>query len=459
MRAVRAVRRVPPVRAWPYLAKWIVLGIVIGAIAGLGAIVLHECLRLATAVLLGRVAGYRPPSVAADGGAHPASGPLKPWRLPLLVASGALVAGVLVRWLAPEAEGHGTDAAIDAIHHHPKRIRGRVTVVKLVASAITIGSGGSGGTEGPAAQISAGFGSVLARWFGLSDSDARVAVSAGLAAGVGAIFRAPLGGALLGGELLYRSDIEPAMLLPSTIASIVAYLEFGWLLGFTPMLGRSAAYHPGLSHPLDLALFALLGVLAGAIGRAYAWSFYRSIAWFSSRRVPRLLCPAAGGLMVGLLGLLVPGALGTGYGSIQQELGRQALLGTSLWLVLAMPLMKIVTTSLSIGSGGSGGVFGPGMVIGAATGAAVWRVLEPLGLAPHSPAVLVVVGMAACLGTVAHVPIAVTVMAVEVTGSMDVLLPAMIAVFTAAFVVGDATLYRKQLATRADRAALSAPKT
>ncbi len=417
MRGVRAIRRVPPVRAWPYLAKWIVLGIVIGAIAGLGAIVLHECLRLATAVLLGRVAGYQPPSVAADGGAHPASGPLKPWRLPLLVASGALVAGVLVRWLAPEAEGHGTDAAIDAIHHHPKRIRGRVTVVKLVASAIR------------------------------------------LAAGVGAIFRAPLGGALLGGELLYRSDIEPAMLLPSTIASIVAYLEFGWLLGFTPMLGRSAAYHPGLSHPLDLALFALLGVLAGAIGRAYAWSFYRSIAWFSSRRVPRLLCPAAGGLMVGLLGLLVPGALGTGYGSIQQELGRQALLGTSLWLVLAMPLMKIVTTSLSIGSGGSGGVFGPGMVIGAATGAAVWRVLEPLGLAPHSPAVLVVVGMAACLGTVAHVPIAVTVMAVEVTGSLDVLLPAMIAVFTAAFVVGDATLYRKQLATRADRAALSAPKT
>ena len=122
---------------------------------------------------------------------------------------------------------------------------------------------------------------------------------------------------------------------------------------------------------------------------------------------------------------------------------------------MAMPLLKIATTSLSIGSGGSGGVFGPGMVIGAATGAALWRMLEPLGLAPHSPAILVVAGMAACLGAIAHAPIAVTVMAVEVTGSGDVLVPAMIAVFVAALVVGDATLYRKQLATRADHAARS----
>lgn len=202
-------------------------------------------------------------------------------------------------------------------------------------------------------------------------------------------------------------------------------------------------------------LFALLGVLAGGLGRPFAWSFHRTIAWFKNRRrLPRVLRPVVGGLLVGVLGLAVPGALGTGYGSIQLELDRHALLGISLWLVLAMPLAKIATTSLSIGSGGSGGVFGPSMVIGAAAGAAVWRLLEPLGLAPHSPAILVVIGGAACLGAIVHAPVAVTVMAVEVTGSVDILAPAIIAVVAAAAVAGDATLYHSQLGSRADRPAL-----
>jgi chloride channel protein, CIC family len=441
---VRAVRRIPPPRAWPYIPKWGLLGVLIGAVAGVGAIALYGLLQLTTAVVLGGIARYGP-TATADGGAP------RPWLLPLLVASGALVASVLVRWLAPEAGGHGTDEAIDAVHHHPRRVRGRVPYVKLIASVITIGSGGSGGTEGPAAQISAAFGSVLSRLFGLSEADARVAVSAGLASGVGAIFRAPFGGALLGGEILYRNDIDKAMLLPSMIASTVAYFEFGSVYGFTPMFGDGAAIYR-LGRPGDLVLFALLGVLVGLLGRAYAWSFYRTMAWFSHRRrLPGILRPAVGGLLVGALGLAVPGALGTGYGTIQFDLDRGRLLGMSLWLVVAMPLVKIVTTSLSIGSGGSGGLFGPGMVIGAAAGAAVWRLLEPLGLAPGSPAVLVVIGMAACLGAIAHAPVAVTVMAVEVTGSVDVLAPAMVAVLAAVLVVGDATLYRSQLRGRAER--------
>jgi chloride channel protein, CIC family len=441
---LRTVWRIPPPRAWPYIPKWCVLGVLIGAVAGVGAIALYGLLQLTTAVLMGAVTGYGQAATAHGGTA-------RPWLLPPLVASGALVASVLVRWLAPEAGGHGTDEAIDAVHHHPRRIRGRVPYVKLLASAITIGSGGSGGTEGPAAQISAAFGSVLSRLFGLSDADARVAVSAGLAAGVGAIFRAPFGGALLGGEIIYRHDSDKAMLLPSMIASTVAYFEFGSVYGFTPMFAHGAAGYR-LGPPGDMVLFVLLGSLVGLLGRAYAWSFYRTMAWFSRRRrLPGVLRPAVGGLLVGALGLAVPGALGTGYGTIQLELDRDSLLGMSLWLVVAMPLVKILTTSLSIGSGGSGGLFGPGMVIGAAAGAAVWRLLEPSGLAPGSPAVLVVIGMAACLGAIAHAPVAITVMVVEVTGSADLLAPAMLAVLAAVLVVGDATLYRSQLHSRVQR--------
>src|SRR5436190_3104313 len=161
-----------------YLRKWLVLGVVIGVVAGLGAIAFTVALRWATELFLVHVGGYTPPAPAGEGatvgsGSHLA----RPWILPLIVGLGGLISGILVFGLAPEAEGHGTDAAIAAVHHDPKGIRGRVSFVKIVASAITIGSGGSAGREGPTAQISAGFGSMLARWLDLTPADARIAVT------------------------------------------------------------------------------------------------------------------------------------------------------------------------------------------------------------------------------------------------------------------------------------------
>ena len=147
----------------------------------------------------------------------------RPWLLPLVTGAGALIAGIIVFNLAPEAEGHGTDSAIDAIHHKGARLRARVPPIKLIASAITIGSGGSGGREGPAAQISAGFGSLLAQWLRLDVQDRRIAVAAGMGAGIGAIFRAPLGGAVMAAEILYIHDLEVEALIPGLIASIVGY--------------------------------------------------------------------------------------------------------------------------------------------------------------------------------------------------------------------------------------------
>ena len=357
-------------RSATYLRKWVVLGAVIGVVGGLGAIAFYTALEWATQFFLGVLAGYTPPSPAGEGGA-PITDAARPWALPLVVALGGLISGILVFRFAPEAEGHGTDAAIAAYHHHPRGIRARIPAVKLVASAVTIGSGGSGGREGPTAQISAGFGSYLGRLLDLDARDARIAVAVGMAAGIGAIFRAPLGGAVLGAELLYRDDVESEVLVPSFIATIIAYSIFGSVEGFRPIFGAQAQF--GFSNPAQLAWYALIGLVCGAVGLLYINNFYGLMDRFHRWHIPRVLKPAIGGFIVGCIGLVIPGVLGTGYGFVQAGLDRQALLAIPLWMILILPFAKILATSLSIGSGGSGGIFGPGMFIGGMLGAGIWR--------------------------------------------------------------------------------------
>jgi H+/Cl- antiporter ClcA len=367
-----------------------------------------------------------------------------------VVGLGALLGAVLVFRFAPEAEGHGTDAAISAVHHNPRGIRFRAVIVKLVASALTIGSGGSGGREGPTGQISAGFASLLARELDLSPTDARIAVVTGIGSGIGAIFGAPLGGAVLATEILYRDDFEAEALLPSFVASLIGYVIFGATLGFTPLFGFAGSYH--FSDPTHLVWFALIGVLGGLIGLLYAKSFYGLSALSGRLQIPRWIKPPIGGVVVGLIALAIPEVLGTGYGWIQQGLGHQ-LLSLPLWIVIILPFARILATSLSIGSGGSGGIFGPGMVIGAFIGASVWRLFDPaFPSMGHDPAPYVIVGMMCCFGGISRAPLAVMLMVAEMTGSLSILAPAMIAVGLAWFIVrrNDDTIYRSQLKSRAD---------
>jgi chloride channel protein, CIC family len=272
---LRSVRR--RIRGANYLRKWVLLGALIGVVGGLGAIAFYTALELATRFFLGFLGGYTPPSPAGEGGA-PITGFARAWALPLVVALGGLISGIIVYRFAPEAEGHGTDAAIAAYHHNPRGIRGRIPLVKLVASAITIGSGGSGGREGPTAQISAGFGSFLGRTLDLDARDARIAVAVGMAAGIGAIFRAPLGGAVLGAELLYRDDVESDALVPSFIATIVAYSIFGAVEGFSPIFGVQSSF--AFSNPAQLTWYALIGLACGLVGLLYIRNFYGLSAWF-----------------------------------------------------------------------------------------------------------------------------------------------------------------------------------
>jgi len=433
-----------------YLQKWLVLGVLIGTMAGVGAIVFYEALLACTHFFLGVLAGYHVPTPVGEG-RHAASAAFsRPWALPLVVGFGALLGAILVFRFAPEAEGHGTDAAISAVHHNPRGIRFRAVIVKIVASALTIGSGGSGGREGPTGQISAGFASLLARELDLSPADARIAMMAGIGSGIGAIFGAPLGGAVLATEILYRDDFDAEALLPSFVASILGYVIFGAAVGYTPLFGFNASYQ--FTNPSHLLWFALIGILGGFVGLLYAKGFYGISDIFGRLQLPRWSKPAIGGVIVGCIGLAIPEVLGTGYGWIQQGLGHQ-LLTLPLWIVLVLPFARILATGLSIGSGGSGGIFGPGMVIGAFIGASVWRLFEPIVPSMgHNPAPFVIVGMMCCFGSISRAPLAVMLMVAEMTGSLSILAPAMIAVGLAWFIVrrGDDTIYRSQLKNRAD---------
>src|SRR5664280_1794647 len=433
-----------------YLQKWLVLGVLIGTMAGVGAIVFYEALLACTHFFLGVLAGYHPPTPAGEGGHAGSAAFSRPWALPLVVGFGALLGAILVFRFAPEAEGHGTDAAISAVHHNPRGIRFRAVIVKIVASALTIGSGGSGGREGPTGQISAGFASLLARELDLSPADARIAVVTGIGSGIGAIFGAPLGGAVLATEILYRDDFDAEALLPSFVASLVGYIIFGTVVGYTPLFGFNASYQ--FTNPSHLLWFALIGILGGFVGLLYAKGFYGISDIFGRLQLPRWSKPAIGGVIVGCIGLAIPEVLGTGYGWIQQGLGHQ-LLTLPLWIVLILPFARILATGLSIGSGGSGGIFGPGMVIGAFLGASVWRLFEPMFPSMgHSPAPYVIVGMMSCFGGISRAPLAVMLMVAEMTGSLSIITPAMVAVGISWLIVrrNDDTIYRSQLKSRAD---------
>jgi CIC family chloride channel protein len=438
-------------RATSYTKKWLTLGVVIGVIAGFGAVVFYDTLRLSDYLFLQVIAGYKVPVPVGEGARLASAHFVRPWAIPLVACVGALLGAILVFRFAPEAEGHGTDAAIAAVHHNPRGIRVRTVAVKIVASALTIGSGGSGGREGPTGQVSAGFGSLLARFFDLSDADARIVVASGIGSGIGSIFGAPLGGAVLATEIMYRDDFEVEALLPSFIASIVGYSVWGTFEGFGPLFGFVGNYQ--LTNAAQLGWFAVIGILCGLMGLLYAKGFYGFVAFFDRLPLPKWVRPAIGGLIVGCIALAIPEVLGTGYGWIQASLGSQ-LIHIPLWIVLILPFARIATTGLSIGSGGSGGIFGPGMIIGAFIGGGFWRLMEPIVPSlGHSPAPYVIVAMMACFGSISRAPLAVMLMVAEMTGTLSLMVPAMIAVGLATLIVrrSDDSIYRSQPRNRAER--------
>lgn len=449
----------PPVEASPladfsrynraYFQRWLLIGTLIGIVAGLGAIVFASAITLCTHWFLGGIAQFAPPAATGEGDTiiTPIA---RRWLIPVATTLGGLLAGFIVFTLAPEAEGHGTDAAIEAFHKHGGRIRSRIPLVKLVASAITIGSGGSAGREGPTAQISAGFGSWLGNLLHLDDHDRRIAEAAGIGSGIGAIFKAPFGGALLSAEILYQRDFEADALFPSFIASVVGFTIYGVWAGWTPIFG--AGGHFRFTHASALLGYLLLGAAAGGIGLLYPKTLYGVRSLFHRLHIPNHVKPAIGGLLVGLIGLFLPEALGMGYGYVQFGVNSDYL-HLAAWLMAILVFVKILATALTIGSGGSGGVFGPGIVIGGFLGGALWAFLHTMApwlIAGTNAGAFVVVGMGAFFGGIAKAPLAVILMVAEMTGEFSLIPAAMLATMVAYLITGDTSIYESQLPTRLD---------
>ncbi len=440
--------RPPGIRKFelPTLGRWVALSALVGVVAGAGAVAFYYATNFATEFFLHHLAGYAPPEEGVvDGPPIDTLSMSFRWFLALIPALGGLVSGWLVYTFAPEAEGHGTDAAIDAFHNKGGLIRARVPIVKTLASAVTIGTGGSAGREGPIAQIGAGFGSFLATRLGLTPADRRVLLLAGMAGGIGATFRAPLGGALFAVEVLYKNpEFEHEGLIPSIIASIVAYSLFGAVTGWEPLLDTPRFR---FEHPPELLAFLGLAVACALLGWVYVRVFYGVRDAFSRLSMPPALKPVLGGLGLGLLALAVPQVIGSGYGWIQAALhGRMAL-----WVMLVVCLAKILATSLTISSGGSGGVFAPSLVIGAMLGGAFGATAEALfPTLVQDPRAYVLVGMAGFFAGVSNTPVATLIMVSELTGNYGLLAPLMLVSVAAMLTARATTIYEKQVPGRVD---------
>jgi CIC family chloride channel protein len=338
---------------------------------------------------------------------------------------------------AAEAAGMGMDQMIRAFHQERGKVRPRVPLVKGIATICTLAGGGSAGKEGPIAQIGSGIGSVLGEKLGLSARDRRILLLAGAAGGLGAIFRAPLGSAITAIEVLYLEDFESDALIPCVISSVTAYILFVSVLGGAQIFAVPALAIPT---PIEIPGYLLLALVAVPVGRLYIWLFRSSDTWFGRIPVTDWVRPMLGGLGVGIIGLWVPQAYGAGWGFIQQALDGDLLIGTMALVVGA----KIAATCLTIGSRGSGGVFGPTLFIGGMLGGVVGfggNALFP-GLFPR-PEAYVLVGMASFFAGVTSAPIGAMLMVTEMTGGYHLLPPLILVSVVAIVLARNRSIYER----------------
>jgi len=398
--------------------------LLLGAVGALSAQLFNWMLHWCQYFLLSGIAGYRPPGLPDEGGAlNQSLGPHGLWLVPLSLILGGLLSGMLVYFFAPETEGHGTDTAVKAFHQDKGFIRFRVPPIKMIASAITIGSGGSAGREGPTALITAGIGSTYAGLIHRTEAERRTLVLVGMAAGLSAMFRSPIGTALFAVEVLYSDmELEAPVLLFTMLASITAYSINGLFVSWQPLFRVPATFT--FAATADYGWYLVLGLLSGAAASLLPWLFYATRDLFLRFPIPLFLKPALGGFCTGVIALFLPEVMGGGYGWIQEAINGHF----GAWLLAALFLGKAFAFCLTVSSGGSGGVFAPTLYLGAMLGGL-------LACLAHQPtAAFVVVGMAAVFGAAARVPIATLLMVMEMTGGFDLLVPACFAVVVSVLV-------------------------
>jgi CIC family chloride channel protein len=420
---------------------FVVLVAVACGLAGAGgAILLRVLVQVFSPLFFGEPLPPFGELLAAGGHGEPAlMGATAPaWRRVLAPALGGAVVGPLLYWLAREARGHGVPAVMEAVARRGGVIRPRVVAVSSLASALTIGSGGSVGREGPIVQIGSAIGSAIGQLLRLPARQLRTLVGCGAAAGIAATFNAPIAGALFAAEVILL-DFATARLTPIVISSVVATVVARAVLGDNPSFTVPSWE---LVSPWELAAYAVLGIGAGFAGVGFGSMLHAAERLFSRLPLPDLAKPALGGLLVGAIGSQLPYVFGSGYGTINAALEGRLGIGLLALLLLA----KMAATSITLGSGATGGVFAPALVLGAVGGGAFGGVTH--AIFPDSTAssgAYALVAMGAVLSASSHAPITGIILIFELTRSITIIPPLMTSCVIATLVAS--TLHRHSIYT------------
>jgi len=440
--------------------RWLVIGTLVGILSGLVAVGFFWMVELGKFMLQHNLAGIVSPEPAGEGIFHGPTGEFRPWLIPVFTTGTALFTGWLVNKYIPETVTggtDGTDATINAFHNQGGIVKGRVAIIRGICSVLTIASGGSAGREGPITQIGAGLGSWLAKRFDFSAKERRLLLLSGAAGGLGAIFRAPLGGALTAVEVIYREDFEAEAILPSVMSSVVSYSIFTFFFGTDPIFGIPRF---SFSDPRELIFYALLAFVCAAAGWLYIRTFTvikYHIFYPLREKIGIMWSMGVGGLTMGLLGILYPytatdglitgGLLSGGYGWLELAiLGQIPALGMC-YIILG----KTLATSVTIGSGMSGGMFAPALFVGGMSGGLVGKVGHHFF--PEivtQPGAYILVGMAAFFAGVANAPIGPLIMVTELTQGYGLLAPLMLASALCLVLSRNVSLYEHQVENKFD---------
>jgi len=337
----------------------------------------------------------------------------------IIPAIGGLLVGPIVHFFAREAKGHGVPEVINAMVTNGGRIRPRVAVIKTLASAICIGSGGSAGREGPIIQIGSALGSSIGQLFNMTEEKTKTLVACGAGAGIAATFNAPLGGIFFALEVILREyglKNFSSVVLSSVTATVIS----------RSFLGDHPTFHTPpfqLYSIMDMPYYLIFGLFTALVALLFIKVLYKSEDIFNSIKMPAYLKPALGGLMIGLIGLFFPQVFGVGYDVIESTINGEIVIG----IVVALVFLKIIATSITLGSGGSGGIFAPSLFIGALLGEAFGRtatIILPSTVIP--PGAFALVGMAAVFAGTSHAPISAILLLFEMTGNYQILPPLMV---------------------------------
>ena len=441
--------------------KYFLESILVGVVTGFVVVGFRHMIAFGKTWIMEGLGHHRFLSTLADGAAFrlmfSREAVLDPhrWLLVVLPAVGATLGYLLISRFSRLEHARGTDSAIRAYHQGGGYVTGEVIPIKSVASVLTVASGGSAGYEGPVTLLGAAVGSVIARRLRLSVRATRILMAAGLAGGIGALFQAPLAGAIFGFEIFYSSsDAEYETVLPCFASSAVSYTVFAYFFGWNSLftMPHDCVFDSGLR--LLPYFFLALVVTFGA--RFYIGFFRMTERCFADARLPGWSKVALGGLITGILGFSCPDILGSSYSIIQASFtaGQSELFADFGPLTIAgfvgFFFMKAIATSFTVGSGGSGGVFAPALVCGGTLGAAVglfFAHVLPGAFGIH-PAAFALVGMAGFIASAIRIPLTAIVMVAEISGNHSLLLPAMWVCGISFWLNNGWTLYRSQVHCR-----------